>query len=164
MYIKDVHDYGCTEHKPAEEYLEKRTKEKVKSVVEDIIDGEFSRLEDYANEHISDLAAGRAERFLERVLKGDEDAAMSLLGDRNGGSRYKRGGFIGDEGKPWASLNNGRLFETSGLELRRKIVESHADLLVSERIKDLESAVEGLTLQVKELEQEKEGLYQRFHG
>ena len=152
MHISDVHDY-CGEAKHAaatEPFLEQNRAKGIKREIEQLVDDEFERLQEYANTYISDVAAGRAERFLEKVLSGEKDAAMALLSSRGGGDRYQDYGPV--PGKPWAELIHGRLFETNGIELRRKIVEANADLIVSERIADLESIVSGLTAQVQKLQ------------
>jgi hypothetical protein len=154
MYIKDVYNYTPSPTDAAKQFIEQGRKEQIKKEVEQLVDDEFARLEEYADEYISDVAADRAERFLKRVLEGDEDAAMALLGDAKGSSRYRQIGC--NKESPWSYLINGRLFETSGVTLRRRIVESHAELLRSERIKDLESVVEGLTEQVRALRDELE--------
>jgi len=149
MHISDVHDYNPEPAKVAADFIAEGRRKQIKGAIEQLVDDEFDRLEEYANEFISEKAATRAEKFLERVLRGDEDAAMALLGDKLGGSR--RHIFGADAGKPWAQLIHGRLFEANAMELRRKIVEANADLIRNERIADLESVVDGLTRQVKEL-------------
>lgn len=150
MHISDVHEYGVAGEydEAAKPYLERKQKESLKREIANIVDAEFDRLEEYAGEFISAKAADRSQRFLERVLRGEEDAAKALLGDESNDSRYRSMGC--DAGKPWANLIHGRLFETNGIELRRLVVEANADLLVSERIKDLESIVDGLTRQLHE--------------
>ena len=75
---------------------------------------------------------------------------MALLGSADNLDRYRSLGY--DAGKPWSSVHFGNIFETSGIVMRRKLVEAHADLIESERIKDLESIVEGLRLQILRLE------------
>ena len=154
MYMPEVHDYGShDEHgQVTQPFLAQNRRDAVKREIGGIVDDEFDRLGDYANTYISDVAADRAERFLERVLKGDEDAAMSLLGDKSGGMRIRQDGS--DEGTPWARLIHGRLFETNPIKLRRQIVEAHADLITSERIADLEATVIGLSQQIRGLEKE----------
>lgn len=152
MHISDVHDYSDDEQacEQAKEFIEKNRKDKIKREIECLIDDEFDRLEEYASNFISEKAAERAERFLSRVLNGDEEAAMALLGSANNIDRVRLSGI--DAGKPWASIYRGRdIFETDGIKLRRKIVEAHADILRNERIADLESIVEGLTQQIVEL-------------
>ena len=161
MHISEVHDYSPEPTEVAKEFIEAGRKKQIKSVIEELVDDEFDRLEMYANEFISQTAADRAERFLEKVLKGDEDAAMALLGDKSGSSRYRTlGATLG--GKPWADLIHGRLFETGAITLRRELVEAHADLIRNERIADLESVVDGLTQQVKSLTHELEETRRRL--
>lgn len=146
MHISDVHDYSNEQEKVAEDFIAEGRQKQIKGVIEQLIDDEFERLEEYANEFISQTAAARAEKFLERVLRGDDDAAMALLGDKGGGSRYHTVGY--DHGKPWATLIHGKVFETQGITLRRMIAEANADLIRNERIADLESIVDGLSQQL----------------
>ena len=154
MHISDVHEYGTNEEAEAiaKPFLDAPHKKALTSEIEEIVNIQFERLEHYAEEFISQTAADRAEKFLERVLKGDEDAAMALLGNKNDSDRYRSCGY--DQGKPWSSVIHGRLFETSGIELRRKIVAAHPELLKSERIADLEAVVEGLTQQTAKLQRQ----------
>jgi len=149
MYIPDLNDYSPPSMEVAEKFLSENRRKGIVSEIEQIVSEEFDRLTEYADEHISGVAASRAGKFLTRVLNGDSDAAMSLFGDTMDGSRYRMSGS--DASKPWAHLIHGTLFETDGIILRRKIVEAHAELLQNERIKDLESVVAGLSQQVREL-------------
>ena len=161
MHISDLHDYSGEKHEEkAQEFLSKSHKDGIKKEVEQIVDTEFDRLEEYASEYLSENAARRAGEFLERVLKGDDDAAMALLGDKHGGNRYRSCGY--DKGKPWANIIHGKLFLSGGMELRRKIVEANVDLLRNERIADLESIVDGLTQQVREVSAELERCRERL--
>ncbi|WP_417744753.1 hypothetical protein [Rosistilla oblonga] len=151
MHINELHDYSGSDadEAVAKSFLSEDRKKAIKAEVGNIIDEELDQMEDYARDHISSVAASRAYKFLERVLAGDNDAGMTLLGDANGSGRYKT-----NDGEPWASVIHGTVFETGGIKLRRQIVEAHADLIESERIKDLESIVEGLTNQVNKLERD----------
>lgn len=161
MRISEVHDYDDTPHQAlAKEFIEQGRKESIKNEIARLVDDEFDQLELYAAEHISAVAASRAEKFLKRVLNGDEDAAMSLLGDERGVSRRRTNRH--DAGEPWPSLIHGSLFETDGIRLRRKVVEANADLIRDERIADLEATVEGLENQVRKLEREREELRSRL--
>ncbi len=160
MHISDVHDYDGSPHEEkVREFMSEGSRKQIKSAIEQIVEEEFDRLEEYGGEYISQIAAHRAEKFLERVLDGDKDAALELLGDKSGGSRYRSCGY--DEGKPWASLIHGKLYDTNPIALRKRIVEAHADLLRNERIKDLESQVEGLSQQIRELSSDLERAYDR---
>jgi len=148
-YIKELHDHSPPLPPEAEACLSDERKASLQRAVAELIDDEFGRLIDSAADHISATATARAQAFLRQVLEGDKDAAMRLLGDPRGGERHRTIGC--DAGKPWASVMRGMIFETGGIALRRRIVEAHAELLKSERIKDLESIVEGLRLQVVDL-------------
>ena len=133
----------------AEEFLSEGRKKEITSAIESIIEDEFYRLEEYASEHLNDVARRRAEGFLKTVLEGDHDAASELFG-AGSSSRYREIGW--DAGKPWASIIHGSLFQSSQMKLREKLVAAHPDLLRNERIADLESIVDGLTRQIKSLE------------
>lgn len=152
-YSTDIDGFSESDDKAAdvvvEEFVDKGRKEQIKGVIEELINDEFDRLEDYGTSFITETAARRAKNFLEKVMRGDEKAAMVLFGSSDNGDRYKQLGY--DAGKPWAYSIHGSIFETSGIQLRRQIVESHKDLIESERIKDLESIVDGLNQQVIEL-------------
>ena len=149
MLIPEVHDYSEGNQEVVEAFLEERSKKQLRKAISEIVDLEFDRLEEYANQSISESAAERAEAFVEKVLQGDADAASVLFVCK--ADRYRTCGC--DDGKPWAELIHGSLFETNGIQLRRKIVEAHADLIRNERIADLESIVDGLTQQVRTLEE-----------
>jgi hypothetical protein len=157
MFVADVHDYDPPETAVVKAFLSEGRKKDIQDAVDRIVDEEFERLDEYAEEHISQTAARRAEKFLERVLTGDDDAAMSLLGETANG-RHRT---VGSESAPWAQLIHGTLFETGGIRLRRQIVEAHADLIRNERIADLESVVEGLTKQIHALTRNLEASQER---
>lgn len=163
MHIPDVHDYSMSEtdaqEKKAKEYLTNDHKKVLQSAIYNVMDEEYNRLEDNSAEFLENCAASRAEAFFKKVLSGDKDAAMALFGDRHDSSRYRQLGI--DKGEPWAHFIRGSLFETDGLKMRRQLVEAHPDLIVSERIKDLDSVVKGLQLQIIEQDKEIERLRQR---
>jgi hypothetical protein len=148
-YIPDLH--GEVERpEQVKEFLSAPRKNQIKEVIERVVDDEFDRLEEHADEFISQTAADRAKRFIERVLKGQEEAARALFGTNDNWDRFKPYGA--DKGEPWAfQSRDGVLFLTNGMEIRQKIVEAHADLLKNERILDLESIVEGLRKQIVDL-------------
>ena len=162
MYIKDIKYPDSQEpenESVAKSFIETGSEKQVRDAINSIIDNEFDRLEEYATDHISYVAADRAERFIKRVLAGDSDAAKQLFYVGNSG-RYREIGF--DKGKPWASLIHGEVFETDAIELRRKLVEAHKDLLVNERIKDLQSIIDGLKDQVIRLENQIENMARNY--
>ncbi len=161
-YIADLHIHNDEAAEvEAERILDDagQRRKKLKGEIEQIIDGEFDRLEDHAGIFLSETATDRAQRFLERVLEGDEDAIASLIGDHHG-SRYHEIGY--EKGKPWASVIHGTIFETTAMRLRRQIVEANVDLLSNARIKDLESVVDGLQRQIAKLESDLERSRQHY--
>ena len=133
-------------------YLTPAKKKGIAQEIQNLFDDLYQDMEMYAADFIVGVAAERTKAFLNQVLQGDENAAAKLF-EIGESSRYV--GFGYDAGKPWAKLIHNKLFTLSAVELRRKLVEAHADLLSNERIKDLEAIVEGLTLQIKNLNAKK---------
>ena len=158
MHIPDLHDYDPPMPDVAKQFLSddsaKAITKQIKDIAETVLDDEFARLEDYAAEYISQLAAWRAEKFLERVLNGDIDAAKYLL--QSNCSRYR------NDCTPWANLIHGTLWQTDAMKLREQIVAAHADVIRNERILDLESIVDGLTKQVRELTASLDAMRDRY--
>ena len=159
MYIKDLHNRDIPHLEEATNtFFSERLKKEIQDKMDDILHEQFEDWKETAASNLNDEIARRAESFVERLLKGDKSAANHLwFGDS---SRYESIGY--NKGKPWAHLIHGSLFLTNEVDLRRRIVEAHKDFFESERIKDLESIVDGLTRQVRELEQECERLYERL--
>jgi predicted house-cleaning noncanonical NTP pyrophosphatase (MazG superfamily) len=110
------------------------------AAVDEVIEG--------AAESVSRVAADRAKRFLESVLKGDAKAAENLFGLSGFNGRSEPG-----RGLPDRPVIHGKVFESDPIELRRKLVEAHADLLRDARIADLEDLLEGARRQVAEYQQ-----------
>ena len=161
-HISDLHDYGNEETQAEADRhkgLLEGNRKAITAEIEQIVNNEFDRLEKYASEFICQTAAYRAQNYLEKVLAGDEKAAAELL-DADHRSRYRQGGY--KDGEPWPSLIHGRLFLTRSMELRKAIVEAHADLIRNERIADLEAAVDGLTQQLQRTERDLESCRNRY--
>ncbi len=89
------------------------------------------------------------EQAIESMLKGDESAMRRHLS-------CQEGSYTGRDRNH--SVIHGRLFETGAIELRKKIVNAHPELLKSERILDLEDQVKSLVAQVHKLERDCEDL------
>ncbi len=130
----------------AERLISTVSRKAVQREIADIIDAEFDRMADDAGYHLATIVNDRCEKFFEKLLEGDENAAQQLFGGDS--DRYRRGGW--KNGEPWCHLIHGKLFETSGIAMRRRIVEANADVIRSERIADLESIVDGLTRESRE--------------
>ena len=155
MFIKELHDNdqeeACLEI--AQKFLSRDRTKRIRDEIKGIFDDESREFEDYAEEFLTEMAAFRAHRFLEAVMRGDKDAAARLLGADNS-SRYKGIGYEAEE--PWTRCIHGKLFETDPMQWRRMLAEEHAGLIRDERIKDLESQVEGLRQQIVSLEEQRE--------
>lgn len=164
MHIPDLHDYQMsdteTQEAKAKEFLTPEHKKLVAESIYYVMDEQYNKLEDYAAEFLENCASSRAESFFKKVLSGDKDAALALFGDRLDSDRFKQLGI--DSGEPWVHLIRGSIFETDGIKMRRQLVEAHPDIITSERIKDLESIVEGLKQQIKKQDKEIERLRQMY--
>lgn len=117
--------------------------------------------------------AGMAERAVEQLLAGNEEQMRRYLSCEKRASDGKYLSWTGrnDDGsyptnRPESRhpVIHGKLHESSVIELRRKIVDAHRDLLVSERIKDLEDQVKSLVAQVNQANAEKDRMWERLRG
>ena len=111
----------------------------------DVFDIHYNSLEENLPIVISEVATARAKKFFDRILAGDTDAGEALF-DTGEQSRRHCCGIDPDE--PWSRIIRGKMHETEAIELRKCMVEAHADLLRTEAIKDLESQVEAVTKQL----------------
>lgn len=112
-----------------------------------------------------------AESAVEQVLAGNEDQLRRYLSCEKRGPDGEYIGWTGrTDGVYWGRQRedheqhpviHGRLFEQGAVELRKKIVNAHRDLLVNERILDLEDQVKSLVAQVNKANEEKEAMWQR---
>ena len=84
-----------------------------------------------------------AERAIKAMLEGDDETMRQYL-------QCRENQYTGrDREHP---VIRGRLFETGAVELRHKIVDAHAELLKTERIKDLEDQLASVVKQVRDAE------------
>lgn len=155
--------------------VDDETMKGVKKALDDIAynieDALMYSLKDNLAHNLSCWVADMAQRAVERMLEGDEIQMRRYLscekrgedGEYIGWTGRSDGKYFGRqrEAHEWHSVIHGRLFEQGAVELRRKIVDAHRDLLVSERIKDLEDQVASLVEQVNRANAEKERMWQR---
>lgn len=120
-----------------------RVKKKFREAMEDLESDLDYGLKERLSSNLADFICSSAERAVEQLLAGNEDRMRSYL-------HAKDGGYTGRERDH--QVIHGRLFETGPMELRKQIVEAHAELLKTERILDLESQVRSLVDQVNKLE------------
>lgn len=132
------------------------------SIAERIISDVEWRLKDELAPTLALWVAEMAEKAVEALIAGDDGRMRSFLAcDPSGFNGRSDGYWIEKDPARWHSVIHGRLFETGSLEFRKKIVNAHRDLLVTERVKDLEDQVASLVAQVAKLEREKEDLRER---
>lgn len=134
--------------KVVKSFISNDRKNAIKLELQSLVDDQLYELENWASDYIENAAADKAKRYLNRLIKGDEDAAKELF-ECGDGSRYASTGY--NKGEAWAKVIHEKLYTSSSVELRKLIVEEFSDLLKTERIKDLESIVAGLEKQNKEL-------------
>lgn len=160
MHSHHIHDYNNEPHQEvARQAFSDQIKKLIQSALNEMVDAELSHIEDNCAEHISRVASDRACAFVEKVLSGDDKAAEALF-ECGADSRFRTLGP--DKGEPWAQLIHGRLFATNAMELRKKLVEAHPDLLRNERIADLDSIVVGLENQIRKQDAEIARLRERL--
>lgn len=129
------------------EEITKCSKDKIKKYVEDIIyeiqsDIDY-RLESDLAVNLSFYVQDMAKSAIEAMLSGNEERFRSYL-------HCTKNGWTGRGGKH--SVIHGKLFETGAIELRKQIVNAHAETLKDERILDLEDQIKSLVKQNNNLE------------
>ena len=146
---KQLGEYEVNEarDKPIEAFI-KANEEPLKKQLEGCLDEVFRRyqqwLEDEGPFALAQESVYRAKNLLKAVLEGDEDAAKALF--QTDASREE----WAEAGEPWAKVIHGKLHLPESQQLRRLLVEKHADLLRDERIRDLESQLDGVMRQLRE--------------
>jgi hypothetical protein len=132
-----------------------RVKKKFRDAMDDLENDLDFGLKERLSSNLSDFICSSAENAVKQLLAGNEDRMRSYLSAQDGG-------YTGRERDH--TVSHGKLFETGPLELRKKIVEAHAELLKTERILDLESQVASLVAQVNKLENRNANLNEELRG
>ena len=128
------------------------------STIEDDI---LYRLKDELASHLACFTAEMAEKTVTALLEGREEQAREYLMCRQG---YWNGRSDGDtmfkrDISKRHPIIHGALFEQGAVKLRRDIVNAHRDLLVNERIKDLEDQNASVVAQYNKLKHEMDERY-----
>ena len=116
--------------------MTKLTKQLV-TLSEEISEGVLWNLKDNLASWLADHVSSTASSVIEAIIAGNEQEARRYLGLKP--SAY----YDGRDFKPWFATSS-TLHEAGPVELRRKIVEAHRDLITDERIVDLESQLAAL--------------------
>lgn len=105
--------------------------------------------------------AGDAVKML---LAGNEDQMRRYLScEKYGWNGRSDGHHYGNRSATdWHPVIHGKLFEQGCVELRKKIVDAHRELLVNERILDLEDQVKALVAQINKVTAEKQSALERL--
>ena len=165
---------GCLE----KAFADPETERALTKAVRDVTDRVQSNVEWALKDELAPMLAGWVEGLaasaVEQLLAGNEDQMRRYLGCEK---RGEDGAYIGWTGRydapywgrkrepeEWHPVIHGRLFEQGAVALRKQIVDAHRDLLVNERILDLESQVQSLVAQNNKLERERDEARERYRS
>lgn len=139
---------------------------KIKSLSEEFEESLVYSLKDNLAHTLSHWVADLAGRAVEQLLAGNEDQMRRYLscdkrgpdGTYNGYNGRSDGVTYGAKRgmEEWHQVIHGELHEGSIVELRRKIFEANRDLIVNERVRDLEDQVKSLVAQVNKSNEERD--------
>lgn len=151
----------------------KACRKKLEDITCYIEDDLMYRIKDDLAHNLACYTADMAQRAVEMLLEGNEDQMRRYLscekrgedGEYIGWNGRQDGFTMGDKdmGRQHPVIH-GKLFEQGCIALRKQIVDAHRDVLVSERILDLEEQVKSLVAQNVKLTQERERLYERVRA
>lgn len=144
---------------------------KIKDLSAEFEDSLIWSLKDNLAYNLAGWCAEMAQRAVEQLLAGNEDQMRRYLScDKRGPD----GDYIGWTGRSdsqvWGRKRedheqhpviHGKLFEQGAVALRKSIVDAHRDLLVTERILDLEDQVKSLVGQINKANAEKDAMWER---
>ena len=152
-YLPTTEEQDDALFKDVERLLPKRTLDALKKAVADalhpVLDDAIEVLKSDVESGYQDVAINATRKLLGDVLAGDEAAARLLFA------------ADGYDDRCHHALIHGKIHEPMNVELRHKLVAAHADLLISERIKDLEALIENLRNDIAGLKLKNEHLRNR---
>lgn len=156
-----------------EDVIKAATK-KLNDVLAGLEDDFYYNLQDQSAHRLSHWVADMAGKAVEQILEGNEDQMRRYLSCNKRGEDGEYIGWTGRsdsetwgckrEAHEWHPVIHGKLFEQGAVALRKKIVDAHRDVLVTERIRDLEDQVRSLVAQNNKLEGEKEQMADRLRA
>lgn len=144
-----------------------KLKNKARSLANEISESIEYDLRDSLATNLAQHAKDMAARVIEAFLTGNEYELRRWLGCTEGGYTGRSDGCTFGRERPiseWHSVIHGKLFETGGVALRRKVVELHRDLIESQRILDLEDQVRSLVEQNNILRRERDAAREELRG
>jgi hypothetical protein len=147
--LSDAIETGMTEE------VMGRVKKKFRDAMDDLESDLDFGLKERLSTNLADFICTSAENAVKQLLAGNEDRMRSYLS-------ACAGSYTGRDRDH--SVIHGKLFETGAIELRRQIVDAHAELLKNERILDLEDQVKSLVVQINKLERRNADLNEELRG
>lgn len=141
----------------------KTLKKKAMDLAQSVVDEIDWSLKDNLVESLSSHVASMADRAIEALLAGNESEMIRWLKCDKRGYNGRSDGYTGPNSpiERQHPIIHGLLHENSHVALRRKIFEAHRDLVVNERIADLEDQVKSLIAQVNEANRQKDAMWER---
>jgi hypothetical protein len=164
---------GCTDDDLAEKFqaaLEsalpentaKALKKHVDNILYDLESDIMYRLKEDLAPNLTAFVREMAEKAVTALLEGREDTMRAYLSCNENGWTGRSTGYTARGASDMHPVIHGQLFETGFIELRKKIVDAHRELLVNERILDLEDQVKSLVDQVNKANAEKDRMWERL--
>lgn len=134
--------------------LKKKAMDLAQSVVDEI---DWS-LKDSLAESLSSRVASMSGRVIDALLTGNESEMIRWLHCDRRGYNGRSDGYTGPNSpiEHQHPIIHGVIHENQYVALRRKLFEAHRDLVVSERISDLEDQVKSLVAQINEANRQKD--------
>jgi hypothetical protein len=127
-------------------------RKQVDNICDDLAGDVLGKLKEELAYWLSDWVGEMATKVVKAILDGDEDAMRGYLGCKEGSFYTGRTtGYCSNPSTLHQVSGDGTLFEHGALALRKKIVDAYRDLLVDQRILDLEDQVKSLVGQVNRL-------------
>jgi hypothetical protein len=141
--------------------LEPLTK-KARDLADTIAESVEWSMKDYLAANLAYHVKEMAGRAVNALLEGNEGEMVRWLScDKRGHNGRSDGYNINRTIDQQHPIIHGKLFDTGCVQLRRKIVEAHRDLIAEQRILDLEDQVKSLVAQNNTMRREKEEMWQR---
>lgn len=141
----------------------KNLKKKAMDLAQSVVDEIDWSLKDNLAESLSSHVASMADRTIEALLAGNESEMIRWLHCDKRGYNGRSDGYTGPNStiKSQHPIIHGLLHENQFIALRRKLFEAHRDLVVNERIADLEDQVKSLIAQINEANRQKDAMWER---
>jgi len=141
----------------------KKLKKEAMDLAQSVVDEIDWSLKNNLAESLSSHVASMANRVIEALLAGNESEMIRWLQCDKRGYNGRSDGYTGPNSpiERQHPIIHGLLHENQSVALRRKLFEAHRDMIVNERIADLEDQVKSLIAQVNEANRQKDAMWER---